>query len=77
MPSIFSIDSLPRAKLIVDLPAKRYRLLTPDGRVPCVGDEVTLDQGFIGPDGLPMVLAYFPVLGNRLYEAEIYESELA
>lgn len=77
MPSIFSIDSLPRAKLLVELPAHRYRLLTPDGRAPCVGDEVILDQGFTGPDGLPMVLAYFPVLGDSLYEAEIYESELA
>jgi hypothetical protein len=76
MPGIFSIDSLPRAKLLVELPARRYRLLTPEGRVPCVGDEVILDQGFTGPDGLPMVLVYFPVLGDSLYEAEIYESEL-
>ena len=36
-----------------------------------------LDQGFTGPDGLPMVLAYLLGQGNdSLYEAEVYESEL-
>ena len=38
---------------------------------------VVLDQGFTGEDGLPMVLAYFPTIGNSsLYAAEVYESEL-
>jgi hypothetical protein len=67
----------PRAKLLVDLPADRYRLLSPSGRPPRAGDEVVLDQGFTSPDGLPMVLAYFPDLGgSSQYEAEVYESEL-
>ena len=70
------IKSAPRAKLLVELPAKRYRILSPEGRVPRIGDLVVVDQGFTGPDGLPMVLAYFPGLGDSLYEAEIYESEL-
>jgi len=67
----------PRAKLLVDLPADRYRLLSGSGRPPRAGDEVVLDQGFTSPDGLPMVLAYFPVLGRSCqYEADVYESEL-
>jgi hypothetical protein len=38
---------------------------------------VVLEQGFTGEDGLPMVLVYFPAIGNgSLYEAEVYESEL-
>ncbi len=66
-----------RARLLVDLPAKRYRILSPDGRAPRIGDTVVLDQGFTDPDGLPMVLVYFPELdGDSLYEAEVYESEL-
>ena len=66
----------PRARLLAELPATRYRILSPQGRVPRIGDVVVLDQGFTGADGLPMVLAYFPELGDSLYEAEIYESEL-
>jgi hypothetical protein len=54
----------PRAKLLVDLPADRYRILSPSGRAPLAGDEVVLDQGFTSSDGLPMVLAYFPALGE-------------
>jgi hypothetical protein len=76
MRNMSSIDSHPRAKLLVELPARRYRLLSPEGRVPRIGDVVILDQGFTGPDGLPMVLAYFPDLDESLYEAEIYETEL-
>jgi hypothetical protein len=72
-----SINSNLRSKLLVELPADRYRLLTPACRAPRVGDVLALDQGFTGPDGLPMVLAYFPDLGHdALYEAEVYESEL-
>ncbi len=71
------IESNHRAKLLVELPAERYRFLSPVGRVPRVGDVLALDQGFTGPDGLPMVLAYFPGFGNdSLYVAEVYESEL-
>jgi hypothetical protein len=67
----------PRAKLLVDLPADRYRLLSPTGRVPRAGDEVVLDQGFTSPNGLPMVLAYFPSIGgSSQYEADVFESEL-
>lgn len=66
----------PRAKLLVQLPADRYRILSPDGRGPLVGDEVALDQAFTSPTGLPMVLAYFPASGAAQYEAEVYESEL-
>ena len=66
-----------RAKLLVQLPTDRYRVLSPDGRVPLVGDEVVLDQAFTSPNGLPMVLVYFPELGGASqYEAEVYESEL-
>jgi hypothetical protein len=65
-----------RAKLIAELPETRYRILSPEGRVPQIGDVVVLDQGFTGSDGLPMVLAYFPGPIDGLYEAEIYESEL-
>lgn len=67
----------PRAKLLVDLPPDRYRILSPNGRAPLAGDEVVLDQGFTSPDGLPMVLAYFPELGGASqYSADIFESEL-
>jgi hypothetical protein len=67
----------PRAKLLVDIPAGRYRTRMPGGRAPLAGDEVILDQGFTSPDGLPMVLAYFPALGSASqYEADVYESEL-
>ena len=66
-----------RAKLLVDLPVDRYRLLSRKGRVPLAGDEVVLDQGFTSPEGLPMVLAYFPSIGKASdYRAEVYESEL-
>ena len=66
-----------RAKLLVELPADRYRVSLPGGRVPQVGDEVILDQGFTSADGLPMVLVYFPALSKKnQYEAEVYESEL-
>jgi len=65
-----------RARLLVELPADRYRIFSPDGRVPRIGDLVVLDEGFTGPDGRPMVLAYFPTIGGTLYEADIYESEL-
>ena len=69
--------SNPRATLLVDLPADRYRLLSPSGRPPRAGDEVVLDHGFTSPDGLPMVLAYFPALDEpKHYEADVYESEL-
>ena len=65
------------ARLIVEVRVERYRILSAEGRTPRVGDVVMLDQGFTGEDGLPMVLAYFPVIGDgSLYEAEVYESEL-
>lgn len=70
------IESNPLARLLVELPKNRYRILTPDNRVPYSGDLVILDQGFTGADGLPMVLAYFPSLSNSLYAAEVYETEL-
>ena len=67
----------PRAKLLVELPPDRYRILTPDGRAPRVGDEVVLDQGFTSSDGQPMGLVYFSGPdGTNRYEAEVYESEL-
>lgn len=66
-----------RARLLVEIPADRYRILSTVGRAPRVGDMVVLDQGFTGEDGLPMGLVYFPVVGEgSLYEAEVYESEL-
>ena len=67
----------PRARLLVEIPVERYRTLSAEGRIPRAGDVVVLDQGFTGEDGLPMVLAYFPAIGDgSLYEAEVYESEL-
>ena len=72
-----SIEPKHRASLLVELPSERYRVLSPARRIPRVGDLLVLDQGFTGPDGLPMVLAYFPALGNESkYEATVYESEL-
>lgn len=76
MNTVFSNDDNPRARLIVELPPNRYRLLSAEGRTPQIGDVVALDQGFTGADGLSMVVAYFPALGSRDYEAQIYESEL-
>jgi hypothetical protein len=65
------------AKLLVELPMDRYRLIPPRGRPPRAGDVLVLDQGFTGPDNLPMVLAYFPSVGSDcFYAAEVYESEL-
>lgn len=75
MSTKFEPDS-PHARLLVELPADRYRILSPEGRVPRIGDLVILDQGFTGPEGRPMALAYFPTLGDSLYEADIFESEL-
>jgi hypothetical protein len=64
------------ATLLFELPADRYRVLQ-GSRAPRVGDILFLDQTFTGEDALPMVLAYFPGLGDGcLYEAEVYESEL-
>ena len=64
------------ARLLVELPASRYRTLSPERRIPQIGDLVMLDQGFTGSDGRPRVLGYFPGLIGTLYEAEIDESEL-
>lgn len=72
----FPNDATPRARLLVELPANRYRLLSAEGRAPQIGDVVVLDQGFTDPDGLPMVVAYYQALDSLYYEAEIYESEL-
>jgi len=76
MRNTFLSERNPSAKLLVELPADRYRVLCPEGRVPQIGDVVALDQSFTGVDGLPMVVAYFPTVGSSFYEAEIYESEL-
>ena len=65
-----------RAKLLVQLPAERYTVVSPGGRTPQIGDEVVLDQGFTSPDGLPMVLVYFPAPRGGSYSADVYESEL-
>ena len=67
----------PRARLLVEIPVERYRILSAERRTPRAGDVVMLDQGLTSEDGLPMVLVYFPAIGNdSLYEAEVYESEL-
>jgi hypothetical protein len=67
----------PRARLLVEIPAERYRILSAAGRAPRIGDILVLDQGFADADGLPMVLAYFPAIGEgAAYEAEVHESEL-
>lgn len=69
--------SAPRARLIADVPADRFRIISPNGRAPRSGDVVELDQGFTAPDGLPMALVYFTDPGGGyMYEAEVYESEL-
>lgn len=64
-----------RARLLVELPAERYRIL-PDGRAPSIGDLVIPDQAFTGPDGAQMVLVYGEASGRDLYEAEVYATEL-
>jgi hypothetical protein len=67
----------PHARLLVEIPVERYRILSSVGRNPQAGDIVVLDQGFTSEYGLPMVLVYFPAIGNScLYQAEVYESEL-
>ena len=66
-----------RARLMVEVPADRFRIISPNGRAPRPGDVVELDQGFTSPDGLPMGLVYFlDPAGGDMYEAEVYESEL-
>ena len=67
-----------QAKLLVEIPPDRYRILSPEGRAPRAGDAVMLDHGYTSPDGLPTVIAYFPPerSGKWLYEVEVYESEL-
>jgi hypothetical protein len=66
-----------RARLLVELPPSRYRVLSSEGRAPRIGDMVALDQGYTGPDGLPMGLVYFAGPdGQDQYEAEVYDSEL-
>ena len=68
----------PRAKLLVELPSDRYRILSPGGRAPRIGDVVVLDQGFTSPAGLPMGLVHFSdAIGANRYEAEVYDSELS
>lgn len=65
------------ARLLVEVPEERYRIISAEGRTPRAGDIVALDQCFTGDDSLPMVLVYFPAIGDgSLYEAEVYESEL-
>ena len=65
------------ARLLAEIPAERYRILSAAGRAPRIGDLLVLDQAFTGEDGLPMALAYFPIIGgDSLYEAQVYESEL-
>ena len=72
-----TMEQIPRARLLTDVPVDRYRSFSAEGRRPRVGDIVALDQGYTGDDGLPMVLVYFPEAGSGcLYEAEVYESEL-
>jgi hypothetical protein len=66
-----------RARLAREIPPSRYKIFPLDGQSPRIGDLVALDQGFTGPDGLPMVIVYFPDAGKGcMYEAEVYESEL-
>ena len=72
-----SRQHVPRAQLLVELPARRYRILSPGGRAPQIGDEVELDQGFTSSDGRPMGLVYLSGPdGEDLYEAEVYDTEL-
>jgi hypothetical protein len=67
----------PTARLLVEVPPERYRLLSEARRSPQIGDVVVLDQGFTSSAGEPMVLAYFPSVGETsLYEAQLFESEL-
>jgi hypothetical protein len=61
---------------LVDIPAERCTALSAERRLPKAGDNVVLDQGFTGSNGEPMVIVYFPNVGESLYEAEVFESEL-
>ena len=68
----------PRAHLLVLLPPDRYRILQKqNGKAPQAGDVVQLDQGFTGPNGEAMVLAYgIDSDGQYIYEAELFETEI-
>ena len=67
----------PRARLLVELPPDRYKTLTPESRVPRIGDLLDVDHMSTAADGLQMILAYLPgPAGGDLYEAKAYESEL-
>lgn len=75
MRTAFLSEHSPRAKLLVELPAKRYRVSS-EGRVPQIGDVVVVDRAFTCADSLPMAVAYFPAIGRSFYEAETHESGL-
>ena len=70
--SVFRLNG----RLLSAIPPERYRLRPGNSVPPAPGDVVGLDQGFTGPNGEPMTLAYrFDSTGAEMYEAELYDSE--
>ncbi len=70
-------NGVPRAELLISIPARRYRIMLEGTEPPKRGDIVTLDQGFTSEEGKAMVLVYcIDKNGSSHYEAEVYESEL-
>ncbi len=67
-----------KAPLLNSIPADRVRFLSAQKTdLPRAGDIVQLDQGYTGPDGRSMVLAYFVDESRKIEcELEVYESEL-
>lgn len=65
------------ARLRCDIPAERYSSESSVNPPPKAGDIVELDQGFTGPNGEPMVLAYTVAEAEDLeYWIKAFESEL-
>jgi len=66
-----------KARLNRSIPPERYRLSDKDALPPKAGDEIELDQGYSGPNGEPMYLAYMRGSnGGFLCEMDVYETEL-
>lgn len=68
---------MPKARLLVAIPADRTDDLCGSGRLPQAGDIVLLDQGFTFPDGQSGGLVR--CVGNDArvrYEAEVYDTEI-
>lgn len=71
-----SIIDLPKAKLLTEIPERRYRLESGMQMRPKPNDIVFYDQSYEDEKGRPMGLVIcLNDDGSRRYEAEIYDSE--